>query len=102
LHTSALITSEFNTRAPIGRLATKVPNLDDGSISMLPDGQERVAYNLRSDVTWQDGIPLTAHDLAFAYQILSTKALGYPTQEALQLMSGVDAPDDTTFIITFK
>src|SRR5579871_1102261 len=102
LHTSALITSDFDTRAPIGRLATKVPSLDDGSVSVLTDGEERVVYTLRPDVTWQDGTPFTAHDLAFSYDVLSTRALGYPVQDALGLMSRVEAPDDTTLEIIFK
>src|SRR6266511_2298682 len=60
MHTDGLITSAATTRTPIGRLAARVPSLDDGSISVEPDGRMRVAFTLRSGVTWQDGAPFTA------------------------------------------
>src|SRR5678809_924562 len=62
-HTNGLITSDLTTRKPIGRLAERAPNIEDGSLSVLPDGRMRVVYNLRKDVTWQDGVPFNAQDL---------------------------------------
>src|SRR5207244_9222362 len=51
IHSDGLVTADFKTRKPIGRLAERVPSLDDGSISVLPDGQMRVAFSLRKGVT---------------------------------------------------
>src|SRR5689334_1494118 len=47
VHSNGLITSDINSRRPIGRLAERVPTLDDGTISLLPDGRMRVIYHLR-------------------------------------------------------
>src|SRR5438552_3615081 len=47
IHSNGLFTTEPTSRKVIGMLAAKVPSLDDGSISVLPDGRMRVAYTLR-------------------------------------------------------
>src|SRR5436309_11031090 len=47
LHSEGLVNSEVDSHKPIGRLAEKVPSLDDGSISLLPDGRMRVVFSLR-------------------------------------------------------
>ena len=69
IYSDGLVTTDVNNPRPLGRLAERVPSLDDGSISLLPDGRMRVVFNLRRGITWQDGAPFTAHDLAFSYQI---------------------------------
>src|SRR5688572_481732 len=35
LHTSALVSAEDHTRAPVGRLAARVPSIDNGDITVL-------------------------------------------------------------------
>src|SRR5438876_502492 len=60
LHTDGLVTADGNSRTPVGRLAEGVPTLENGGITMLPDGRMKVVFNLRENVTWQDGVPLTA------------------------------------------
>src|SRR4030095_11409852 len=55
----------------VGRLAERVPSVEDGTVSVLPDGQMRVVFNLRRGITWHDGTPFTAHDLAFSYRPLN-------------------------------
>src|SRR5687767_5204148 len=42
LHSEGLITSDVNSRRPVGRLAERVPSLDDGTMSVLPDNRMRV------------------------------------------------------------
>src|SRR5712692_8321203 len=37
VHSSGLTTTDFNTRAPIGRLAERVPSLDEGTMSLGQD-----------------------------------------------------------------
>src|SRR5439155_14521614 len=60
IHSNALVTSDQQTRRPVPRLAEKLPSLDDGSITVLPDGRMRVTYPLRHDVLGHDGVPFTA------------------------------------------
>ena len=102
LHSDGLITSDTNSRRPVGRLAERVPSLDDGTISVLPDNRMRVVYHLRKGVTWQDGAPFTAHDLVFTHKLCCDPGLPNELEEATRFISSVEAPDDATFVIYFK
>jgi peptide/nickel transport system substrate-binding protein len=60
-------------------------------------------FHLRRDVTFHDGRPLTARDVAFTYRSIldgtvRTSKSGYP----LNLISSIEAPDDYTVAIKLK
>jgi len=52
-------------------------------------------YHLRTDVRWHDGVPLTAHDVAFTYDLLNDQAVlrGNPRSRTIMVL------DDSTFTI---
>ncbi|MPZ13682.1 MAG: hypothetical protein GEU73_04545 [Chloroflexi bacterium] len=102
VHSNGLVTSEVSSRNLVGRLATRVPSLDDGTISLLPDGRMRVAFPLRTDVTWHDGAPFTAQDLAFSYRVNSDSGLPNPHPTAIRQMESAEATDDHTFVVYYK
>jgi peptide/nickel transport system substrate-binding protein len=102
LHSNGLITSDVNTRRPIGRLAEQVPTLDDGSITLLPDGRMRVIYHLRKDVTWQDGAPFDAQDLVFSFRLNTDSGVPTGQRDVVNQMDSVEAPDSSTFVLYFK
>jgi peptide/nickel transport system substrate-binding protein len=102
LHSAGLITSDVDSPRPTGRLAQNVPSLDDGTISMLPDGRMRAIYRLRHDVTWQDGAPFTAQDLAFSQTLLADKGLPITLRDGAQRIDRVQAIDDFTAAFDFR
>jgi ABC-type transport system substrate-binding protein len=103
IHTNGLITSDVNTLRPIGRLAERPPTVDDGSITVLPDGRMRVVHQLRRDVTWHDGVPFTSHDLVFTQRFWTDRGIpAYPSRGALNLIESSEAPDDFTFVLVFR
>jgi peptide/nickel transport system substrate-binding protein len=102
MHSDGLITSDFNTRTPIGRLAERTPTIDDGSMSVLPDGRMRVAFALRKGVTWHDGAPFTAQDLTFTYKFAGPDGVPNPLNDTQKLMAAVEAPDDHTFVVYYQ
>src|SRR5579871_2950894 len=102
IYTDALVTSDEHSRQPVGRLASRVPSLDDGSITVLPDGRMRVEYHLRPGITWQDGVPFTAQDLVFSTKLDGDSGLPTINTQATHLMDSAEAPDDSTFVINFK
>jgi peptide/nickel transport system substrate-binding protein len=102
VHSQGLITADVQQHVPVGRLAERVPSFSDGSMSLLPDGRMRVVYNLRRGITWQDGAPFTAQDLLFSYQLNADQGLPFVNRDATRQMDTVEAPDDVTFVITFK
>jgi len=66
--------------------------------STSPDGKVWT-FTIRDGMKWSDGLPLTAHDIAYTYnRILETEHWAY-----IQYLVGVqqvEAPDDTTLVIT--
>ena len=68
------------------------------SWSHSPDGLTWT-FQIRRGAKWQDGVPLTAHDIAFTYNFI----MKYRLQAYLSAMQGiktVTAPNDHTLIIT--
>jgi ABC-type transport system substrate-binding protein len=102
IHSAALITSDGHSRTPVGRLAERIPTLDDGSLSLLPDGRMRAVYPLRNGVTWHDGQPFTAGDLVFSHRFLTDAGLPNFQLDSILMMESVEAPDDATFVIYYK
>jgi peptide/nickel transport system substrate-binding protein len=101
LHSSGLITSDVATPRPIGRLAEKVPSLDDGSISIQPAGRMRVVYQLRRNVTWQDGTPFSASDVAFSHKFLVDPGLPITLNETASKIEAVEVVDEWTAALIF-
>ncbi len=77
---------------------------EDGEIEPLllrdyevsPDGRTWT-YHLRSDIRWHDGVPFTAHDIAFTYDLMTHPEVLFwdPTAQTVKVA------DDSTFTITF-
>jgi peptide/nickel transport system substrate-binding protein len=102
VHSAGLITSDFTTQKPIGRLAERPPTLDDGTIAMLPDGRMRVEFRLRPEITWQDGTPFSAQDLVFTHRLLSDSGIPSSLRPVIPLIDAVEAPNDQVFVIYYK
>jgi peptide/nickel transport system substrate-binding protein len=102
MHSDGLVTSDFQSVRPIGRLAERVPSVDDGSLSLQPDGRMRVAFSLRRGVTWHDGAPFTVHDLVFSFKFAGPDGVPNPLSATQKLMDSVEAADDHTFVVYYK
>lgn len=69
------------------------------AVQISPDGLT-YRFLLRPGLTFHDGSPLTAHDVAFSLSILKEK--GHPiAQIQLRDFTGATAVDDTTVVVTF-
>jgi len=82
-------------------LTERLPSQDDGSWVVNPDGTMRTIWTLRPGTRWQDGEPLTAHDVAFAFRLYRDRELPVDRAQAEALMSGVVARDDRTVEINW-
>ena len=58
-------------------------------------------FNIRSDVTWSDGVPLTAHDIAFTYNTIFKNGLS-SYMPYIGDPASFSAPNDTTFVWKMK
>lgn len=88
------------------------------SWSISPDFKS-ITYNLRSDVKWTDGTPVTAHDFKFSYQLYGDTIIASARQDYLEDMvklrdkngkpidvvdfdKAILTPNDTTLIFNFE
>jgi peptide/nickel transport system substrate-binding protein len=102
MHSEGLVTADVSSRRLVARLAEQVPSLDDGTITLLPDGRMRVRFALRKGVTWHDGAPFTAQDLTFTYALGGPGSVRPFDNRAITYIVSVEAPDDHTFIVEYK
>jgi len=57
-------------------------------------------FLMRPGITFHDGSPITAHDVAFSLKVLKQK--GHPiAQQLLRDFVGAEAPDDATVVVRF-
>ena len=68
---------------------------------IAPDSTS-VRFNMRSDLTWSDGEPLTGHDVAFTYGILGDPDLASPLQHYVEFLNEVEVEDDSTVVFHFS
>lgn len=80
-------------------LAAEEPTLDNGGVAA--DGTS-VTWKLKEGITWSDGTPFTAEDVAFTYEFIVNPDVATVNAGTYELVESVEAVDDTTVRITFK
>ncbi|WP_232313088.1 peptide ABC transporter substrate-binding protein [Enterovibrio coralii] len=87
---------------PYCHLCKEVPTFENGLAKkvVLDDGREGIelTVQLKNDLFWADGIPLTTKDVLLGYQISTDKRVkGNPGYEEDQTIERLDIVDDQTF-----
>lgn len=77
----------------VPELATEIPTLQNGGISK--DGLT-LTYHLRHNVKWQDGFPLTAHDVVFTTKAILNPANNLQSRSGWDEINRVEALDNYT------
>ncbi len=78
----------FNEKGQLeGRLARRWEHSDD---------YRTWTVHLRTDVTWHDGVPVTAHDIKFTLELLSHPDVAWLIREAFS----ITVLDDSTYTVT--
>jgi peptide/nickel transport system substrate-binding protein len=83
---------------PVPVLVTEIPSVENGGIS--EDGRT-ITFNLRDDIVWSDGTPLTSEDFVFRYEMTIDPANTVNSTYPYDLMESVEAPDPQTVVVTF-
>jgi len=68
----------------------------------VSEDQRTITFHLRKNVKWHDGEPWTSHDLVYQYKMMIHPDVPSAYKETFFLIETVDAPDDYTFVVTFK
>ncbi|MBM2812824.1 MAG: hypothetical protein HW416_3583 [Chloroflexi bacterium] len=103
VHTEGLVSGDGDGN-PTPRLALWIPSLEDQTISIQPDGRMRTTWALRPAVTWQDGAPLTAADVAFTWRVARDPDIPVAGAPAalIQQIDSVAVEDPLTVTIIWK
>lgn len=80
-------------------LAIEVPTLQNGGVSR--DGLT-VIYKIRQGVNWHDGLPLTADDVKFTWQMIMNPKFNAVSRDGYDKISAIETPDQYTVVIKFK
>ena len=89
-----LVGYSMEDMSPEPALATEWETSDDGLTW---------TFTMRDDVTWSDGEPLTAQDVAYTYgRILDGGPEAATWSSYLNGVESVEAPDDTSVVLTLK
>lgn len=86
----------------IPHTAEKVPSVEDGDWKVNSDNTMEVTWRIRPDVYWHDGMPLTAEDFGFGFEVVRDPKLAVATLGEVLNMSGVRVVDPKTFVVSWK
>jgi peptide/nickel transport system substrate-binding protein len=84
---------------PSPDLAEVVPTKANGGISA--DGKT-ITYHLRPGVRWQDGVPLTSHDVAYTYARMEDPKSNFISTALYTAIAKIETPDDRTVVMRLK
>ena len=84
---------------PVPMLATVVPTQANGGIS--PDGLT-IAYRLRRNASWSDGVPVTSRDVIWSWQAIENTNNNVVSRHGYDDVASIDAPDPHTVAVHLK
>lgn len=85
-------------------LAESVPTLENGGARYVGEGADKrlqVTFNMRKDVKWSDGKPVTSGDVRFGLDLIMNPDYPVPGRDTQQKIASLDTPDDYTVIANF-
>jgi peptide/nickel transport system substrate-binding protein len=68
----------------------------------ISDDRKTVTYFLRQDVVWHDGVPTTAKDVKFTYDMMIQPDLPYPQKQKLRLVEACEVVNEWTVRFHFS
>lgn len=61
-----------------------------------------IRFTLDPSATWRDGVPVTAHDVTFSFDVFRDPAVGAIAGPRLKQIDAVEAPDSHTVVVRFS
>ena len=62
----------------------------------------KLTYHLRKDAVWSDGVPITAEDVKFTWDLLMDSTVASPRQGITEYIKGVEVNDSHTVTFEFR
>jgi peptide/nickel transport system substrate-binding protein len=87
-------------------LCTELPTIENGlaKIEDRPDGTKgmSVTIKMQPDLKWADGVPVTAKDVAFSWELGKSPESGFYRSDIYSRVDRLDTPDDHTVVMHLK
>jgi peptide/nickel transport system substrate-binding protein len=68
---------------------------------IISDDSLKITFSLRSDVLWHDGVPFTAEDVVFTYEMHTSPVIGWDGISYKENIEYVKSLNDTTVVFGF-
>jgi peptide/nickel transport system substrate-binding protein len=94
------ITDERMNVIPL--LASEVPSLENGGVTLRPDGGMDVAWHIRPGVKWHDGVPFTSADIKFTVEAINSPDYNPESTDGFDRIESVETPDSLTAIVRYR
>jgi peptide/nickel transport system substrate-binding protein len=102
LHASSLVVESLAHYDQNGEmqpvLAVDIPTVENGGVS---EDLTTITWQLKPDLVWSDGSPVTAADAVFSWQYCTDEATGCSQVTNFAGVANVEAVDDLTILVTF-
>src|SRR5207302_1677386 len=73
-------------------LAVDVPTLENGGVTLRPDGGMDVVWKLRPNVKWHDGVPFSSDDVRFTVEAINSPAYHPESADGFDRIASIDTP----------
>ena len=83
-------------------LALEVPTIENGGVTLRPDGGMDVTWKLRPGVSWHDGVPHTSADVKFTVDAINKGDWKPESVDGFDRISSVDTPDSLTAVVHYR
>ncbi|HEV7666707.1 MAG TPA: peptide ABC transporter substrate-binding protein [Chloroflexota bacterium] len=87
---------------PIG--VEQVPTIDNGGATFVGNGEDKhleVTFKIKDGVKWQDGVPTTSKDIAYAWKLELDPKFPATGRTTVAKIAGIDTPDDKTAVVRY-
>lgn len=90
------------TGEPYPELAAELPTIENGGVVVDEEAWTmEVTWNLRDDVYWEDGEPVTADDVVFTWEAITDPEMG-TWVPGLDYLESVEKVDDYTVLMRYN
>ncbi len=96
-----LVTNDEQLRI-VPLLAAGIPTVENGGVTLRPDGGMDVTWKLRPGVTWHDGVPHTSADVKFTVDAINKGDWKPESVDGFDRITGVDTPDSLTAVVHYR
>ncbi|MEQ1693320.1 MAG: peptide ABC transporter substrate-binding protein [Gemmatimonas sp.] len=83
-------------------LAAEIPSLENGGVTLLPDGRMDVTWRLRPGVRWHDGVAHTSADVKFTVDAINKGDWKPESVDGFDRIISVDTPDSLTAVVHYR